>query len=44
MAELRDVAHSLGFHAIASNWQEYANADWLKGLLEAEQKSGKDEV
>lgn len=38
MAELRDMAHSLGFHAIASNWQEYANAVWLKGLLEAEQK------
>lgn len=38
MAELRDLARSLGFHAIADNWQAYADAVWLKDLLEAERK------
>jgi DNA replication protein DnaC len=38
MSELRDLARTLGFRAIDANWQEYAEAGWLRGLLEAEQK------
>jgi len=36
MSELRELARSLGFHAIDSNWSDYAGAPWLKDLLEAE--------
>lgn len=38
MSELKELARTLGFHAIHGNWQEYATAVWLKDLLEAEQK------
>jgi DNA replication protein DnaC len=38
MSELRQLACTLGFKAIDANWSEYAEAPWLKGLLEAEQK------
>ncbi|MGH9437698.1 MAG: ATP-binding protein [Terriglobia bacterium] len=38
MAELREMARGLGFYAIDASWPEYADAEWLKGLLEAEQK------
>lgn len=38
MSELRELARSLGFHAIDANWSEYADAVWLSSLLEAERK------
>lgn len=38
MSELKSLASKLGFHAIASNWSEYADCDWLEGLLLREQK------
>jgi len=38
MSELRGLARTLGFRAIDANWQEYAEAGWLRGLLEAEQR------
>jgi DNA replication protein DnaC len=34
----RELARKLGLRVIDSNWQEYADAPWLKPLLEAEQK------
>jgi|ERR1700679_512372 len=36
MSELRELARTLGFHAIDANWSDYATAPWLKDLLEAE--------
>lgn len=38
MDELRKLARSLGFYAIDAGWHEYAEAVWLKDLLEAERK------
>jgi len=38
MSELRELARSLGFRAIDSNWQEYAEVPWLADLLERERK------
>ena len=38
MSELRELARTLGFRAIDSNWQEYADAPWLRGLLEQERQ------
>jgi len=38
MTELRELARTLGLRVIDSNWQEYADAPWLRALLEAEQK------
>lgn len=38
MDELKEIARSLGFYAIYANWPEYADAVWLKDLLEAERK------
>jgi len=38
MDDLRAWAGKLGFRAIEANWSEYADAPWLKGLLESEQK------
>lgn len=39
MSDLKELARTLGFHAIHANWHEYANAEWLKDLLEAERKA-----
>lgn len=36
MMELRELARALGFRAIDTNWRDYAEASWLKDLLEAE--------
>jgi DNA replication protein DnaC len=36
MSELRELARTLGFRAIDCNWAKYADAPWLKDLLEAE--------
>jgi len=38
MSELKNLASKLGFHAIANNWNEYAECEWLEGLLLREQK------
>jgi DNA replication protein DnaC len=38
MSDLRQLAQTLGFHAISSNWHEYADAPWLKTLLEQEKR------
>jgi DNA replication protein DnaC len=38
MTDLLQLAHKLGFRAIEANWSEYAEAPWLKSLLEAEQR------
>lgn len=38
MSELKELARTLGFYALYENWAEYGNAEWLKGLLEAERK------
>jgi DNA replication protein DnaC len=36
MPELRELARSLGFRAVDCNWEKYADAPWLKELLDAE--------
>jgi DNA replication protein DnaC len=38
MSDLRELARSLGYRAIWSNWSEYADAPWLKDLLERERR------
>jgi DNA replication protein DnaC len=38
MSDLKELARTLGFHAMHANWHEYVNAEWVKGLLEAERK------
>jgi DNA replication protein DnaC len=36
MSDLKELARTLGFHAVYTNWQQYSNAPWMKELLEAE--------
>jgi DNA replication protein DnaC len=38
MNEMQNLASKLGFHAIASNWDEYAQFDWLEPMLLKELK------
>ena len=36
MSELKELARTLGFHALHANWHEYSNAEWVRNLLELE--------
>jgi DNA replication protein DnaC len=37
LKELKKLASKLGFHAIAANWQEYVEQEWLEKLLREEE-------
>ena len=37
MTDLRKRAKQLGFHAMAKNWDEYANQAWVLKLIEEEE-------